>query len=91
MLWEHEWNYGLGVAAVVTVCSWNTDGSMVWAWMLWSASDLETRAALWFRHGRGGDRMLLEYERNCGLGVAAEVTVRSWNTKGIMVWAWLRW
>ena len=48
MLLEHEQNYGLGMDALVTVCSyglgmdamvtvcsWNANGIMVWAWMLW--------------------------------------------------------
>ena len=34
MLLEHERNYGLGMDALVGVCSWNTNGIMVWAWML---------------------------------------------------------
>ena len=25
----------LGMDALVTVCSWNTKGIMIWAWMLW--------------------------------------------------------
>ena len=36
MLLEHERNYDLGMDALVTVCSWNTNGIMIWAWMLWS-------------------------------------------------------
>ena len=32
---EHERNYGLGMDALRAVCSWNTNGIMVWAWMLW--------------------------------------------------------
>ena len=35
MLLEYERNYGGGVDALVTVCSWNTNGTMVWALMLW--------------------------------------------------------
>ena len=27
--------------ALVTVCSWNTNGIMLWAWMLWSPDALE--------------------------------------------------
>ena len=27
---EHERNYGLGMDALVAVCSWNTNGIMVW-------------------------------------------------------------
>ena len=33
---EHERYSGLGMDALVTVCSWNTNILMVWAWMLWS-------------------------------------------------------
>ena len=35
MLLEHEGDYGLGMNALVTVCSWNTKEIMVWAWMQW--------------------------------------------------------
>ena len=35
VLLEHEWNYGLGMDALVSVCSWNTNGIVVWAWILW--------------------------------------------------------
>ena len=38
--------------------------------------------------GCSGDRMLLEHEQNYGLGMDALVT-GSWNTNGIMVWAWM--
>ena len=44
--------------------------------------------------GCSGDRMLLEHERNYGLGMDALVTLvitYSWNTNGIMVWAWMLW
>ena len=34
MLLEHKRYYGLGMDAPVTVCSWNTNVIMVWAWML---------------------------------------------------------
>ena len=63
---------------------------------------------LWFGHGCSGDRMLLEHERNYGLGMDAAgprmllehernyglgmdalVIECSWNTNGIMVWAWM--
>ena len=39
-------------------CSWNTNASMVWAWMLWSPYALGTRTVLWFGHGCSGQRML---------------------------------
>ena len=35
MLLERERNYDLGMDALGTVCSWNTNGIMIWAWMLW--------------------------------------------------------
>ena len=79
---EHERNYGLGMDSLVSVCTWNTNGIMVWAWILWGSYALGTRTELWFGHGFSGDRMLLEHERNYGLGMDAEVSVGSWNTKG---------
>ena len=57
-LLEHERNYGLGMDALVTVCSWNTNGIMFWAWMLWLPYALGTRTELWFGHGCSGHRML---------------------------------
>ena len=84
---EHERNYGLGMGAPVTVCPWNTNGIMVWAWMLRWPYALGTRTELWFGHGCSGDRMLLEHERNYGLGMDALVTVCSRNTNVTMVLA----
>ena len=98
MLLEHECNYELGMDETVTVCSWNTDTSMVWAWMHWFRMLLEhlgmdalqialtcTRTELWFGHGCKGNRMLLEHERDYGLRMDAKGTVCSWSTKEIMV------
>ena len=94
------------------VRSWNTNGIMVWARMLWSSYALGTgtllcfengcsghrisyvlgtRTELWLGHGCSGPRMLLEHERNYGVGMDALVIVCSWNTNGIMVWAWMLW
>ena len=42
-------------------------------------------------HGCSGNRMLLEHERNYDLGMGALGTVCSWNTNGIMIWAWMLW
>ena len=83
MLLEQERNYGLGMDALVSVCSWNKNGTMVWAWMHWLAYALGTRTESWFGHGCTGDRMLLEQERNYGLGMDALVSAFSWNTSGI--------
>ena len=91
MLLEHERYYGLGMVVLVTVCSWNANVIIVWAWMLWSPYALGTRTLLWFRHGCSGHRMLLEHERYYGLGIVVLVTVCSWNTNAIMVWAWMLW
>ena len=91
MLQKHERYYGLGMDALVSVCSGNTNGIMVWAWMLWSAYAPGTRTLLWFGHGCTGIRMLWEHERYYGLGMDALVNVCSRNTKVIMVWAWMHW
>ena len=66
MLSEHERNYGLGMDALVTVCSRNTNGIMIWAWKLWSPYALGTRTELWFGPGSSGHRMLLEHEEKYG-------------------------
>ena len=91
MLLAHERIYALGMDALVTVCSWNTNGFMPWAWMLWSLHALGTRTELCLGHGCSCHRMLLEHERNYALGMDALVTVCSWNTSGIMLWAWMLW
>ena len=43
MLLEHEYYEGLGMDALVTVRSWNTNGIMVWAWMLWLSHSLKDK------------------------------------------------
>ena len=102
MLLGHERNYGLGMHGLVSVCSWDTNGIMAWAWMLWSAYALETgmlwsayalgtRTELWFGHGCSGQRMLLGHEWKYGVGTDALVSLCSWDTNGIMVWAWMLW
>ena len=91
--WMHWLPYalGLGMDALVTLCSWNTNGLMVWAWMHWLLAALGTRTDFWFGHGCTGCRTLLEHERNYGLRMDALVTVCSWNANGFMVWAWMHW
>ena len=64
---------------------------LVWAWMLWGSYALGTRTVLWFGHGCSGQRMLLEHERYYDLGLGALVKLCSWNTNGLMVWAWMLW
>ena len=49
MLVEHE-RYDLGMDALATVCSWNTIGIMIWAWMLWSPYALVS-GCLWNTNG----------------------------------------
>ena len=84
-------HYGLGLDALVIVCSWNTNLIMAWAWMLWSSQALGTQTLLWFGHGCPGHKMLLEHKRYYGLGLDALVIASSWNTNVIMVWAWMLW
>ena len=47
MLLEHERYYGLGMDALVIVCSWNTNVTIVWAWMLESSYAFGTGALSW--------------------------------------------
>ena len=76
MLLEHERKYGLGMDALVSVCSWNTNGIMV----LGVAAVVTVRSwktrGLWFGLGYGGD---CTEGREYG------------NTSASMAWAWLRW
>ena len=80
MLLEHERNY-----ALVTVCSWNTNGIevlgmdalvTVCSWntngnTLWALRALGTRTELWFGHGCSVHRVLLEHEQKYALGMDA--------------------
>ena len=91
VLVDHEHYYGLGMDALVTVCSRTTNVIMVWAWMHWSPCAREPRTLLWFGHGCTGHRVLVNHERYYGLGMDALVTVCSWTTNVIMVWAWMHW
>ena len=87
-----EPNYGLGMDALVTVCSLNTNEIMVWAWMLWSLYALETRRSLYMaRAWILSQSHSIEHERDHGLGMDAVVIVGSRNTNEIMVWAWMLW
>ena len=73
---ERERYYGLGMDALVTVCS-NTNVIVVWAWMIGLSYALGTRTLLWSGHACSGNRMLSEHERYCGFGMDALVTVCS--------------
>ena len=72
MLLEQERDYGLGMDALVSACSWNTNGIMVWAWMLWSPYALGTRTELWFGHGgQKGHPRRCEYGHKMAIGSLA--------------------
>ena len=51
MPWEHARYCGLGMNALVIVCSRNTNVLMVWEWMQLLSHALGTRTLLWFGHG----------------------------------------
>ena len=91
MLSEQERYHALGMDAAATVCSGNTNVIMLWAWTQWQPYALGTRTLSCFGHGCSGNRMLLEHERYHALGVDAVLTVCSWNTNVIMLWAWTQW
>ena len=84
-LLEHERYHGLGMDALATVCSWNTNVIMLWAWAQWQPYALGTRTLSCFGHGCSGNPMLLGHERYHGLGTGAVATVCSWNTNVIML------
>ena len=73
MLLERGRYYDLGMHALVTVCSWNTDVILVWAWMLCESNAIRTRTLFWFGHGCSSHRVLLEHGRYFGLGMDALV------------------
>ena len=91
VLVDHERYYGLGKDALVTVCSWTVNVIMVWARMHWSPCARGPRTLLWFGQGCTGHRVLVDHERYYGLGKDALVTVCSWTTNVIMVWARMHW
>ena len=91
VLVDQKRHYGLGMDALVTVCSWTRNVIMVWAWMHWSPCARGPRTLLWFGHGCTGHRVLVDQKRHYGLGMDALVTVCSWTTNVIMVWAWMHW
>ena len=91
MFVDHERYYGLSMDALVTVCSWTTNVIMVWAWMHWSPCARGPRTLLWFEHGCTGHRVLVDHERYHDLGMDALVTVCSWTTNVIVVWARMHW
>ena len=95
MLLEHEGNYGLGMDAMETVCSWNTKDVMD-RMLLQHAGHyglcMDATVTVCSRNTKDVmDRMLLQHEGDYGLGMDVKVTVCSWNTKAIMVWAWMQW
>ena len=65
MLLAHERYYGLDMDALLTVCSWNTNVIMQWAWMHCLLYALGIRTLLWFGHGCSGEHMLLEHGGGC--------------------------
>ena len=89
MLLEHERYHALGMGAVPTVCSRNTNVIMLWAWMLCQPYALGTRTLSCFGHGCSANRRLLEHERYHALAMGAVPTVCSRNTNVIMLWAWM--
>ncbi len=77
MLLEHERNYGLGMDALVSVCSWNTNGIMVLGVAaVVTVRSWKTRGIMVWAWLYGGD---CTEGREFG------------NTSASMAWAWLRW
>ena len=91
VLVDQKRHYGLGMDALVAVCSWTTNIIMDWAWMHWSPCARGPETSLWFGHECTGHRVLVDHEHYYGLGMDALVTVCSWTTNVIMVWTWMHW
>ena len=87
---KHKRYYGLGMDALVIVCSRNTH-------VMWSGHGCTGNVCsrnthvMWSGHGCTGNRMLSKQEGYHGLDMDALVTVCSGNTNVIMVWAWMCW
>ena len=64
MLLQDERYYALGMDALAAVCSWNTNGIMVWACMHWLPYAFGTQTEVWCGHGCCGHRMFLKHEQN---------------------------
>ena len=82
---EHERYCGLGMNALVIVCSGNTNGIIAWAWMLWLSDALGIRTLLWFTRGCSGYGMHSEHERFYGLGMDALVIGCTENANVILL------
>ena len=91
--------------ALVTVCSGNTNVTVVWAWVLWSPYALGTLTLLWFGHGcsvcsQNTNVIMVWAWVLWSLYALGTLTllwfghgcaVCSQNTNVIMVWAWVLW
>ena len=91
MLLEHERNYGLGMDALVIALT----GTRTELWFGHGCSGERMLLEHERNYGLGMDALVishsLRHERNYGLGMDALVSACSWNTNGIMVWAWMLW
>ena len=89
MLLGHEQNYDLGMDALLIARIQKLNGSRSWAWMLGRPYAFGTRTELEVGHGCSAGRTHSETEWNEELGMDARATVCSWDTNGIMIWAWM--
>ena len=80
-LWD-----GLGMDALVSVCSGNTNEIMVWDALVSVCSGNTKKIMVWA--WMLWSSYALGIERDSGLGMDALVSVGSGNTNEIMVWAW---
>ena len=84
-------NYASGMDGLVTVCSRNTNVILLCGQGCSGSRVLLEKegyyALICFGYGCFGYRMLSEHERSYGLGMDALVTVCSWNTNDIRLFA----
>ena len=84
MLLEHERDYGLGMDAMVNICSWNGARNR-----LWFGHGCKGNRMLLEHERDYGLGMDAKGTGDYGLGMDVNGTVCSWNTNDIMVWAWM--
>ena len=97
MLLEYDRFYGLGVDALMTVCSWGTTRTLLGSGHGCSNDHMLLEHEHY--HGFGMDALVTVCSRNTNvitrvimvLGMDALMTVCSWTTNVIMVWAWMLW
>ena len=82
---EHQCYYGLGMDALLTVCTWNTNVMMV------LATECSENVAVCWGLGCGDNQMQIEQGYYHGVGMDAPITGWSWSMDVVMAFARMLW